>query len=236
MVTDQGGELSRTPFQILSRRVHRNVRAVPGFPQRCLVIASITAFDERPAEAESRWAMSGSTRASCHADPSSLRNICPIYRVEPPGAPLRPKNMEPPMIAHTFGTGFGETHTWHAPADADLNGDGRLDSVRLDFDGDGLADDAMIDADGDGVAEYAALDLDDDGTPDTYFTDTGNGVGACAVRRRRGSGRWNRAHHPNPGVSGGPSTSTATAPRRDTGDLRRRSSRTASRHRRRRPD
>ena len=35
------------------------------------------------------------------------------------------------MIAHTFGTGFGETHTWHAPADADLNGDGVVNFVDL---------------------------------------------------------------------------------------------------------
>ncbi|GAB11457.1 hypothetical protein GOARA_068_01180 [Gordonia araii NBRC 100433] len=84
--------------------------------------------------------------------------------------------MDPPLIAHTFGTGFGETTTWHAPADVDLNGDGRLESIRLDFDGDGLADDLMIDLDGDGVAEYAALDLDDDGTVDVFYTDAGNGV------------------------------------------------------------
>ncbi|MFT4200772.1 hypothetical protein [Gordonia sp. (in: high G+C Gram-positive bacteria)] len=84
--------------------------------------------------------------------------------------------MDPPSIAHTFGTGSGETHTWHAPADADFNRDGRLDSVRLDFDGDGLIDDLMIDTDGDGVADCAALDLDDDGVVDAYFTDGGNGV------------------------------------------------------------
>ncbi|HNP56419.1 MAG TPA: hypothetical protein PK331_10010 [Gordonia sp. (in: high G+C Gram-positive bacteria)] len=103
------------------------------------------------------------------------------------------------MIAHTFGTGFGETHTWHAPADADLNGDGRLDSVRLDFDGDGLADDAMIDADGDGVAEYAALDLDDDGTPDTYFTDTGNGVWGVRSPPPSGFGAVESGAPPKPG-------------------------------------
>ncbi len=80
------------------------------------------------------------------------------------------------MIAHTFGTGSGATHTWYAPADADLNGDGRPETLRLDFDGDGLFDDAMIDSDGDGVADCAALDLDDDGVLDTFFTDAGTGV------------------------------------------------------------
>ncbi len=84
--------------------------------------------------------------------------------------------MDPPLIAHTFGTGFGETHTWHAPAEVDLNRDGRLDSIRLDFDGDGIIDDFMIDVDGDGVADVAALDLDDDGVPDAFFADAGNGV------------------------------------------------------------
>lgn len=98
--------------------------------------------------------------------------------------------MDPPLIAHTFGTGLGETHTWHAPADADLNGDGRLESVRLDFDGDGLIDDAMIDVDGDGVADLAGLDLDDDGNLDAFFTDTGTGV-------------WGIRAHPPPGLSPG---------------------------------
>ncbi|GED96177.1 hypothetical protein nbrc107697_02160 [Gordonia crocea] len=96
--------------------------------------------------------------------------------MEPFGAALRPRIMDPPLIAHSFGTGAGPTHTWYAPADADLNGDGRAESVSLDFDGDGLADDAMIDSDGDGVADLVGLDLDDDGVPETFYSDDGSGV------------------------------------------------------------
>ncbi|MFT3901523.1 MAG: hypothetical protein QM728_14935 [Gordonia sp. (in: high G+C Gram-positive bacteria)] len=91
--------------------------------------------------------------------------------------------MDPFSIAHTFGTGDGETHTWHAPADVDFNGDGRLDSVRLDFDGDGRIDDLMIDSDSDGVADCAALDLDDDGVVESFFRDTGNGVWGVRAQR-----------------------------------------------------
>lgn len=73
--------------------------------------------------------------------------------------------------------------------DLDLDGDGRLDAVRLDFDGDGLPDDALADFDGDGIADHAVLDLDDDGLAESYFTDDGSGTWAVAVERG-GPLRW----------------------------------------------
>ena len=62
-------------------------------------------------------------------------------------------------------------HVGGRALDTDLDGDGRLDAVRLDFDGDGRLDDAMADLDGDGIADHAALDLDNDGRAESYFTD-----------------------------------------------------------------
>ena len=80
------------------------------------------------------------------------------------------------VIDYFFGTGSGPTTHWFSAPDADLDGDGTLDAVRLDFDGDGRLDDAMWDSDADGVADAAALDLDDDGVPDAFFTDGGRGL------------------------------------------------------------
>ncbi|MGV9709841.1 hypothetical protein ACWDTI_04165 [Gordonia sp. NPDC003424] len=79
-------------------------------------------------------------------------------------------------IEYLFGTGDGHTTSWVSAADADLDGDGHHDAVRLDFDGDGRRDDAMWDSDSDGVADVAALDTDDDARPDAFFSDTGTGV------------------------------------------------------------
>ncbi|MFW0793115.1 hypothetical protein AAFP30_04815 [Gordonia sp. CPCC 205515] len=79
-------------------------------------------------------------------------------------------------IEYLFGTGDGHTTSWVSAGDADLDGDGTADAVRLDFDGDGHRDDAMWDIDGDGTADLAALDIDDDGRPDAFYRDTGSGV------------------------------------------------------------
>src|SRR5215211_1321429 len=88
-----------------------------------------------------------------------------------------------------YGSGDGSATMWTAEPNTDLDGDGRLDAVRLDFNGDGRLDDAMADLDGDGVADHAALDLDDDDRPESYFTDDGSGTWAITVDRS-GQLRW----------------------------------------------
>ncbi len=81
-----------------------------------------------------------------------------------------------PAIEYLFGTGDGQTSSWVSAPDADLDGDGHADAVRLDFDGDGRRDDAMWDTDGDGTADVVAIDRDDDGRPDEFYRDSGAGV------------------------------------------------------------
>lgn len=88
-----------------------------------------------------------------------------------------------------MGAGDGSASIWVGVPDTDLDGDGRLDAVRLDFDGDGRLDDAMADLDGDGIADHAALDLDNDGSAESYFTDDGSGTWAITVDRV-GQLRW----------------------------------------------
>ncbi|MBA0046750.1 pullulanase [Mycobacteroides sp. LB1] len=90
---------------------------------------------------------------------------------------------------YCFGAGDGIVTAWDAPPNADLDGDGVLDAVRLDFDGDGVFDDMMWDADGDGSADHSVLDVDNDGTPETYFTDDGLGTWVFHVERS-GSISW----------------------------------------------
>jgi hypothetical protein len=86
-------------------------------------------------------------------------------------------------MEYCLGAGDGTATMWHGRPDLDLDGDGRLDAIRLDFDGDGLADDALADLDGDGIADHAVLDLDNDGVAESYFTDDGSGTWAVAVDR-----------------------------------------------------
>jgi hypothetical protein len=86
-------------------------------------------------------------------------------------------------MEYCLGPGDGSATMWTAAADTDLDGDGRLDAVRLDFDGDGLIDDVMADLDGDGLADHAVLDADNDGSPEAYFTDDGSGTWAVTVDR-----------------------------------------------------
>jgi hypothetical protein len=83
-------------------------------------------------------------------------------------------------MEYCVGDGDGTATIWERGPDLDLDGDGRLDAVRLDFDGDGLADDALADFDGDGIADHAVLDLDD-GTAERYFTDDGSGTWTVAA-------------------------------------------------------
>ncbi|WJR33869.1 pullulanase [Mycobacteroides immunogenum] len=90
---------------------------------------------------------------------------------------------------YCFGGGDGVVTAWDAPPNADLDGDGIMDAVRLDFDGDGLFDDMMWDSDGDGSADHSVLDIDNDGRPETYFTDDGLGTWAFHVERS-GSVSW----------------------------------------------
>ena len=101
-------------------------------------------------------------------------------------APLAPR---PICMEYCLGAGDGSANTWVGVPDTDLDGDGRLDAVRLDFDGDGRLDDAMGDLDGDGVADRAALDLDNDDSAESYFTDDGSGTWAITVDRA-GQLRW----------------------------------------------
>lgn len=82
--------------------------------------------------------------------------------------------------------GDGTASIWTGNQNADLDGDGLLDGVRLDIDGDGVLDDVLADLDGDGEADNAALDLDDDGVPEARYTDDGSGgwaVGGGAANR-----------------------------------------------------
>jgi hypothetical protein len=82
---------------------------------------------------------------------------------------------------YCLGTGDGVARMWDGEPDFDLDGDGKLDAIRLDFDGDGRIDDVLADLDGDGIADHAVLDLDNDGTAESYFTDDGSGTWATAV-------------------------------------------------------
>ncbi|MUM17090.1 pullulanase [Mycobacterium sp. CBMA271] len=90
---------------------------------------------------------------------------------------------------YCFGAGDGVVTAWDAPLNADLDGDGVLDAVRLDFDGDGLFDDMMWDSDADGSADHSVLDVDNDGVPETFFTDEGLGTWTFHVERS-GSISW----------------------------------------------
>ncbi|WP_369403292.1 hypothetical protein [Gordonia soli] len=91
------------------------------------------------------------------------------------------RNPMDPTIEYAFGVGDGHTTTWTSVADADLDGDGRLDAVWLDFDGDGRRDDAMWDSDGDGIADTAVLDAD--GDAGRHFHDSGRGLWDQPVER-----------------------------------------------------
>ena len=81
-------------------------------------------------------------------------------------------------MEYCLGAGDGTATMWDAGPDLDLDGDGRLDAIRLDFDGDGLVDDALADLDGDGIADHAVLDLE---SGQRYFTDDGSGTWAIAT-------------------------------------------------------
>ena len=86
--------------------------------------------------------------------------------------------------------GDGTASIFTGPADIDLDGDGRMDGVRLDLDGDGLTDDALSDLDGDGLADRATLDLDDDGIPEADFSDDGSGAWALSGTAPGRALRW----------------------------------------------
>jgi hypothetical protein len=91
-------------------------------------------------------------------------------------------------MEYCLGADDGVARMWDGEPDIDLDGDGRLDAIRLDFDGDGLADDALADLDGDGIADHVVLDFDNDGTGESYFTDDGSGTWAVPADRPRRSG------------------------------------------------
>jgi hypothetical protein len=90
---------------------------------------------------------------------------------------------------YCFGDGDGAVTAWDAEPNADMDGDGAFDAVRLDFDGDGIFDDLMWDSNGDGAADHSVLDVDDDGVAETYYTDAGLGTWTFHVERG-GSIAW----------------------------------------------
>lgn len=91
---------------------------------------------------------------------------------------------------YCLGAGDGVAAIWSGQPDADIDGDGELDGVRMDFDGDGRFDDALIDLDGDGLADHAALDFDDDGHAESLYVDDGSGTWALTSGAGNSPLRW----------------------------------------------
>ena len=79
-------------------------------------------------------------------------------------------------LTYSFGDAGSPTETYTLAADVDVNGDGRLDGVRLDFDGSGHHDSIAWDSDGDGKVDTILVSSHHDGVYDTaYYDPSGHG-------------------------------------------------------------